>query len=113
MTDERPPAGSQNQVPAILLVIGMLLVAASSFARLWDGDAAAAHHGLSDLARAVWPAAIIFLFGVTFLITPPSLAKAPPETLRLLHRPHVRRRIAFGFFAVGAALILFSFYRAI
>lgn len=112
MVRSTPRTVGQNQLASILIIGGTLLVAAAAIAELVEG-AVSPHRSFGGIARAIVPGASMFLWGSLFLATPATSAEAAPETLPWLQRPRVRRRIAFGYFALGAALILFNLYEGI
>jgi hypothetical protein len=116
MARSRPSTDRQNRVAAILIVGGSLLVAAAAVASLLSGGTTmphAAHRDLAGIARAVVPGSSIFLLGCVFLINRPQTGEAAPETLPWLQRPRIRRRLAYAYFALSAALILLNLYRGI
>jgi hypothetical protein len=104
-----PSIERQNRMAAFLLLACSILIAASAFARFLEGGAPPQPHGIGALGRAMIPGLTIFLFGTIFLMNQPASGETDPETLPRLQRPSLRRRIAFAYFALGAALILVNF----
>ncbi|HEX5183114.1 MAG TPA: hypothetical protein VFW19_08180 [Allosphingosinicella sp.] len=104
----------QNRIVAFLIVGGTLLLAAGALAELVYRGTAAPHEGrytLGDIGRILIPGLNVFLLGGIFLINRAGAGDAAPETLPWLQRPHIRRRLACVYFALGAALIFLSVYR--
>lgn len=103
------PMERRNRLTGLLVIGGTLLVAAAALAKLVYAGTASGHEmhrNLAGVAGAVLPGATLFLLGCSFLIDPPGIEGAAPETLPWLQRPRVRRRLAYVYFALAAALIL-------
>lgn len=109
MVRDAPSAIRRQQIASLAIIGGTLLLLAATIAQLIDpGTRSEAHRNLADLGRAVTTGICILLYGTIFLISRPSLDDLDPQTLPWLQRPVVRRRIAYIYFALGAALIVIN-----